>query len=160
MSDENVLAIDRNRLDDEWERQPKLYREYAMDLADARYTLELAEYDLGIEKARISEDVRTDPDRYGLSKITEPAVKAILESHKTLARLEKKVLEKKHTVRMLESMVNALDHKRTSLKYITERQLAGEIGESAFSTYSDKEKRSIRSRGRDRMRREKESDYD
>jgi hypothetical protein len=158
MSEENILAIDRNRLDDEWERQPKLYRDYAMDLADARYTLELCEHDLGLEKARISEDVRSDPSSYGLSKVTEPAIKAVLESHKTLARLEKKVLDKKHAVRILESMVNALDHKRTALKYITERQLAGEIGESPFSSYSDKEKRSIRSRGRDRMQRDKETD--
>ncbi len=74
MNYEKDIQIDQDALDVEWLEQPKLMMRYARIEAEAEREYNEAKMNLDLVKAQIDKRVRTDPDRFGIAKITETAV--------------------------------------------------------------------------------------
>lgn len=71
---EKDMWIDDTALDVECLHQPQLMMRYSRALADAKREVTRLKEQLDIVRAELDKKVRTDPDKYGLDKITESVV--------------------------------------------------------------------------------------
>lgn len=107
---------DKDALDEEWVRQPELYHSYATQLADARMKLEMRKNKLEVVKAELDKEIREDPSEYGIVKVTEGAIAAIIVVNPRYVKALEKVNDGRHAVDILTAAVNALDHKKKALE--------------------------------------------
>lgn len=117
---EHFASIDELNLDGELIRQPKLVSKYADRLADAKRELDNAKDALEVIEAELSLKIRSKPHRYHIEKITEGVVSATILLQSTRREAAHRVIEAQHKVRIYESAVNSLEHKRSSLGRLVE----------------------------------------
>ena len=65
------IHINASALDVEWLKQPMLFLAVAEEAAYAREKLDRAKESLDVARAELAGDIRSDPEPYGLSKVTE-----------------------------------------------------------------------------------------
>lgn len=118
------FQIDRFRLDDEWVKQPDLFRRYAEALAEAKSEFEGLKNDLDVTRAEVELKIREDPSAYGLEKVTEGVIKSVVEVQETVKEAESEVVQARHKVGMLEAAVGALDHRKRALSDLVSLHLA------------------------------------
>lgn len=141
----DILNINPNRLDEEWNEQPKLIFEYSCQVADARQELEEADREMKIHMAELGLRIRENPADYGLEKVTEPAVKQVLETR--LTDHYQTIAKKRHNLDVLQAMVEALQHRKHGLENTVKLFMVGYMGEPK----TDKEaKTEMESNGRKR----------
>jgi hypothetical protein len=126
----DFFNLDKHRLDSEWCEQSRLYYEHAVQLADAREhwermkaAKEVLEDELKEMDAKIALDARRNPERYGLEKVTDEALKAVVLTdvkHKKSQQLvydaQLKVIKAMHARDILESAVRALEQRCKALE--------------------------------------------
>lgn len=122
--DERDFQIDRFRLDDEWVRQPDLFRRYSETLAMAKAEHDGLKNDLDVIRAETELKIRQDPDSYGLDKVTEGVIKATVEVQPEVKQAEKDVVTARYKVGVLEAAVGALDHRKRALSDLVSLHLA------------------------------------
>lgn len=126
----SFVEIDRDRLDDEWVGQPKLFYKYARRLADARADLAEAKAELSVVEAEVDMDVRAKPDKYKLTiPLRETAIKLRVAMHVKVKDKTDAVRKLTHRVDVLEAAVKALEHRKSALE-----RLVTLHGQSYFST--------------------------
>lgn len=113
---QNDFHIDLARLEEEWVRQPSLAEEYGRQLADARQEYDLAKRRLDVAEAEAERDIRTDPVSYGISKVTEGAIKAAVILDKRVAKASTEVIQSNHSVGIAEAAKNAIEHRKKALE--------------------------------------------
>lgn len=116
----DFIAIDRHRLVDEAEEQPKRYYEYAKKLADAKLEKEREEAALDLIRAKLDLDIRSNPTEYNLEKVTEPAIKACILDQKKYKNQLEAVMQAGHLVNVLQAGVTALDHRKRMIEKIVD----------------------------------------
>ena len=131
MSDATFISIDQNALDKEWLRQPELMYDYSVQLADARSAMDLAKNKAEVVYAQLDADIRANPTQYGINKISETAIKNAIASEKAYRISQRKVLETRHELDILQAAVTALDHKKQALQNLVTLH-----GQSYFSSPS------------------------
>lgn len=112
----NLFDIDLHNLDKEWSRQPRLYFYWAGKLADARRDLEQANAKLELTKAELDSDIRSNPERFDIPKLTEPAIKNCILAHGRHIAAANHAAKMKHDVDVLSAAVVALDHRKKALE--------------------------------------------
>lgn len=110
------LKINELKLEHEWMEQPSLFMKWAELSATARFELDEAERDFELTCATIEQDIRTNPETFGLSKITENA----LLSAKIMTPQYNEALTKVNKARfnsaVLNSAVKAFDQRKDALE--------------------------------------------
>ncbi len=132
----DLFDIDPHRLPEEWVQQPRLYRQYADKLADARKELEEAKAVCEIAEADIDKMVRSTPSEFGLEKVTEASVQGAVILSQRVQRAKTKVIDARHKVGVLEAAVSTLDHRKRALEKLVDLHLAdirAEPRESKFA---------------------------
>ena len=127
MSDERtyeLFDIDRNRLDEEWFNQPKLYAETSDKLADARRDLNQREAEFDLISSELDIQIRDDPSHFGIPKMSEGAIKNCIVAQDKYQKAQKKVRIAKHRVDVLAGYCKALDHRKKALENAVELFLA------------------------------------
>jgi hypothetical protein len=124
-----VLAINKHRLDDEWERQPILFQEYLGKLSDAREEEMKCKERVKVGEAEISKAIRLKPEDFNMTKVTEGSITSAVATHPGVLNLKEKWIDSKHSLDVLESAVRALEHKKTALEQLVKLQLAGYFSE-------------------------------
>lgn len=114
------LSIDENDLIGEWQRLSPLVLEYGLWLADAYEEEDQAKLSLGVVVSSLDRRVREDPGGFGVSKATESTVPNAIVGHKEHQEASRRLIAAKHAVRALRAVMDALDHRRSSLKGIAE----------------------------------------
>ena len=76
------LSIDLNALDTEWLEQPERFFTVAEQAADAKREVERTKLALDIAEAELDNDIRTNPAKYGIAKITEGAISSAIKLSK------------------------------------------------------------------------------
>ena len=74
MNYEKDMRIDEDALDIEWLEQPTLMLKYAQHAALLRSNFDKSKEKLEFVKAKIDKDIRSNPEKYGLEKITDKVV--------------------------------------------------------------------------------------
>jgi len=149
------IQIDENSLDVEWVGQPRMYFKYASMLADAKREQDQAKVELDLVTAELDMVIRSDPDKFGIGKVTEAAIKATVLAQKEYGKAQKAVLTAKHGVDVLGAAVTALDHRKKALEGLVQLRLANYFSEprapeGAKERLGEASKENIRRRGRNR----------
>jgi sensor domain CHASE-containing protein len=74
MNYERDMNIDESALDVEWLEQSSLVMKYARHEAEAEKAKDLSKENLDLVRAKLDKDVRSNPESYGIEKITETVV--------------------------------------------------------------------------------------
>lgn len=145
---------DKNRLDEEWGKQPKLRLAYSRMWADAREDLTTANGELEVEEAELKLAIRLDPEKFGLvTKVTEDGVMSTLVLQDGYKAAKAKVRECQHAVDVLKGAMDSIDDRRTTLEnwvklwlgdYFASPGASGEARERMHEV----EKASVRRKGR------------
>jgi hypothetical protein len=128
MSEQTNLSVDRNRLADDLEALPQdvlLWRRAEGE--DATASL-VAENHLKLVEAKLSSDIRQNPVNYGITKTTEDTIKATILIQPDYIEAQAAVVAAKSKLSETRAVCDALDAKRSSLKYLTELSISGFLG--------------------------------
>ncbi len=164
-----ILHIDKHLLDEEWVNQPKLYFEYASELAQARVELEEAKAEFDVVKAETDLTIRSNPDDYDLpEKTTEVMIGKALILTDEYAEAQKVVFTAKYRVDILSGAQTALDNRKKALEnlvdlhgrnYFSSPQAKSETSKEMVEDIENEKIRSrnkkIRSRNKKKRRRRK-----
>lgn len=116
MNYEKDMYIDENALDIEFLEQPSLMARYSKMLADARLEKDLAKERLELVKAEISLDIRDNPDKYALEKVTDKAVEACVLAEDSYKDAQKEYNDANYEVNLFQGVVNAIEHRKSALE--------------------------------------------
>jgi len=113
---EKDVAIDESALDVEWLRQADLMHRYSVYAAKThRYMDEMKER-LDVVKAKLDLDIRSNPDKYGLSKVTESVVQSTILLQDEYQEMSKKYRDARYEYEIALAATRALDQKKTALE--------------------------------------------
>lgn len=126
---EDIFEIDMYELDREWVRQPKLFFNFARQLADAREQVERSKAEMDVVKAEMDQEIRNSPEDYDIGKVTEAAITAAIAMSKEMKQAQSEFIRAKHNADILQGAVNALEHRKSALE-----RLVSLHGQNYFST--------------------------
>jgi hypothetical protein len=111
------LKFDRYRLDEEYERQPELYMDWAKLYGQVRRERKWAEREVDRVKATIGLKVRRDSEELGLGKKpTEAAIKEIILTSEEVIEAQNYFFQVYELVYILEGAVKAFEQRKELLK--------------------------------------------
>lgn len=116
MNYEKDVTIDENSLDIEWIEQPKLMLKYGTTLSDGVRALEFAKEQLEVVRAELDKEIRQNPEKFEIQKITESVVQNTILLQEKYQEQNNKVIEAKHTVDMAKTAVRSMDGKKDALE--------------------------------------------
>ena len=122
--DFDTFDLDPHRLDEEWCRQPKMYHEQAVALADARKEHEQSKTERDLVAAEVDKDVRLHPSKYGLEKLTEEPIKKAVLMSKEYRKADTNVIEARHSMDIIQADLDTLDHRKKALENLVQLFLA------------------------------------
>lgn len=137
--DDTSLDIDENALDEEWVNQPKLYRQYATELADASDLYERACSNTKLVEAECYLDISENFEKFGLDKRTESGIKALIPTHEDYKEALDYEHTTKHKVDLLKGIVHSLSHRKTALEKLVDLRLADYFAEPKARTKSSRQ---------------------
>ena len=121
---ERDISIDESILDVEWIEHSSRMLTYTTLAAEARREMDLAEASLDYCRARISKEVREDPDFYGLggtgpsgrSRATEEAIKNTIILNEEYDVANREYIEKKFQWEVAIGVVKSFEHRKSALE--------------------------------------------
>ena len=122
-------SIDPTALDVEWLEQPELMRKYAVHAAEMEKLRDAAKERLDVGKARIEMEIRNDPKKFGLEKVTEGSVQSTILLQDEYRQLVQEYNNSKYEYGVAVAAVRAVDQRKTALenlvKLLTTSYFAG-----------------------------------
>lgn len=116
MNYEKDINIDPDGLDTEWLSQPHLMLKYSQHLAEQRKLLDESKQSLDVAKAEADKKIRTNPEKYGIEKITEAVVGNAILIEKGYQQAYTEYLEAKYETDMAQAAVGAFEHRKNALE--------------------------------------------
>ena len=112
----NILSIDKYDLDTETATQPDLYHHWAKIACKKRFEYDTAKLHHDVLKAKVELEIRKNPEKFGLSKVTEDTVKAAMAVDKRLIDSYENVLTLKKEASELDCLTEALQQRKKSIE--------------------------------------------
>jgi len=122
------VAIDPEALDVEWVRQAETFMRWGKLAADARRRADAVKEELDVLEAKLGLAIRSDPAKYGLEKVTEASVQAVMLTDSTRMTLSQELADARYKLDILTTAVRALDQKKAALENLVRLQ-----GQSYFA---------------------------
>lgn len=122
------LSIDKSKLDQQLEQIPTDILVWSRRASEDIEAVQRAEAALKLTEARLSIDIRQNPVNYGFAKTTEELVKALILTQQVYIDATNAVIDAKKESAASRAVVDALEMKRSSLKYLAELTVAGYLG--------------------------------
>ena len=116
MDYEKDISIDESGLDIEWLDQPSLMFKYAKNAAQMKKELDQAAERINVIKAEIDFKVRKDPDKFGVAKITNDAIFAVVQKQEAYEEAVEEHLEAKYEYDIAKAAVSAVDQRKSALE--------------------------------------------
>lgn len=116
MNYEKDITIDEAALDVEWLEQPRLMMQYARHAAQMKMDMDYAKEQLDLVQAELDKAIRTDPEKYGLEKITESAVRNTILTQKMYKDSNSAYLDAKFEYDVAMGAVRAFDQRKSALE--------------------------------------------
>ncbi len=118
------IEVDENALDTEWVRHPRLYHQYCVKLADAKWRQDQAKAELELVEAELDKMIRKNPGDFGLEKVTEKSIEKCIPTEEEYLEKYQELINAKHTTQVLQAAVNALETKKSALENLVKLRLA------------------------------------
>lgn len=116
MNYENDITIDESSLDVEWLEQPQLMIRYAIKAAEARLERDLAKERLDVVKAELDKEIRMNPEKFEIAKVTETAIQAAILTNSRYKEASEQYIQLRYEAEVLQSAVNAIEHRKSALE--------------------------------------------
>ena len=116
MDFEKDINIDEQALDVEWLEQPRITLQYAKWVADMERKKDRAKERVEVVKAELDKDIRSNPNKYGLAKITEGAVQNTIILQPEYREAQEAYIEAKHESDIAKAAMRAVDTKKATLE--------------------------------------------
>ena len=113
---EEDCKIDETALDVEWLEQPSLMVKYCREEAKAKKEVDLAKEEMDLIRAELDKDIRTNPEEFGISKITESVVSNIILAHEKYFTAQHAFFDAKFEADITRGMVRTMEHRKTALE--------------------------------------------
>jgi hypothetical protein len=113
---EKDVTIDPDALDVEWLGQPGLIFKYSKKSAEAQIILSNAKESLELCKATLDRKIRTNPEKFGIEKITETVVANTIIAQSDYAEANKEYQEAQFEVNIIRGVMDALNNKKSALE--------------------------------------------
>jgi len=110
------VSIDQSALDVEWLDQPILMKRYGERAAKARLELDQAKDQLDFVKAKLEGQMRSDPDKFALPKVTDAVIKAALLIYSDCIEAQDDYNKAKYDAEIARVAVAAIDQKKSALE--------------------------------------------
>ena len=110
------VSIDPDSLDTEWLAQPRLMIKYSQLSAQARAQYETAKTNLDIVKAELDKEIRKDPEKFEVYKITEGAIFSAIIIHSKYKEAMDALQTAQYEMNIAISAVSSIDSKKTALE--------------------------------------------
>ena len=161
MSDKirKVVDIDEYQLDKECVNLPTDILKYSSILAKKKRNYDSAKSNLENVEAKLQMEIREDPSKFGLDKVTENAIKSALVLNEDYKKAKEQVLQAKYEMDVSQAVVNALEAKKKSLAMLVDLYLVGYFSEMKADPVSKQAveeviKNKVRKRTQVRVKRE------
>ena len=122
------LGVDRNNLDKELENIPNEILAWSRQAIVDLEASQRAENGLKLVEAQLSIAIRQKPLDFGMAKVTEETVKALITVQQIYIDAQNAVIAAKSQLAASRAVVDALEVKRSTLKYLAELTIAGYLG--------------------------------
>ena len=133
----DFLKVDLDRLPEEWNAQPELFRQHGRDWADAKRDAARAKAHKELLYAEIGEELRkSPPEEHGLVKWTEDGIKTMILTDARYKKAVGKQIDADHREDILKIDLEALRQRRDELSDQTQMALS--------SMFSDRPPRAAR----------------
>jgi hypothetical protein len=116
MNYEEDIRIDETALDVEWLEQASLFMRYARNAAEARRALDVSKERLDVIRASLDKEVRSNPEKFGIEKITETAVSNTIISIPAFQGANEGFLNAKFEADLAQAAVNAFNQRKDALE--------------------------------------------
>jgi hypothetical protein len=115
------LIIDSSKLDEEWERQPILFMQYADSLADAEKKRNEVSDELDYLKSKIDLSIRSGqyPDAEGL-KLTEKLIESLVSNDSEIVKKKEELNKAKYEYLVLKGAVEAFSQRKKALEKLVD----------------------------------------
>jgi hypothetical protein len=121
---EKDVSIDPNALDVEILDQARWMLRYCKHAENAKKEMDWAKERLDVKRAELDKDVRTNPDKYDIGKITESAINNAIVLHPDYQALSSAYIEAKYEAGMASAAVRAFDQRKTALENLVKLHAA------------------------------------
>lgn len=109
-------SIDELALDKEWLKQPKIAALWAKRHADAKRELAEAKRQRDVTIAEVKKQVRANPKKFGLEKLTDDGIKSAVDLSRDVALAESEIIEAQHLVDVIAGALFAIEDRRRALQ--------------------------------------------
>ncbi len=116
MDYEEDLAIDGSILDVECVDQPMLVIKYARLAADAEKIVDNAKEKLDLVKAELDSQIRSNPEKFGLDKLTETIVANTILTQQRYKNAMSAFIDAKYDAKIISGATRAVDHRKSMLE--------------------------------------------
>ncbi len=126
------VSVDRLKLPEQLEQLPTDILIWSRVVAEGAEAVQRAENALKLTEAQLSIDIRQNPINYGFTKTTEDLIKSCVQMQQSYVDAQNAVLVAKTELAQSRAVLDALECKRSSLKYISELTVAGYLGSTTI----------------------------
>lgn len=113
---EKDTSIDESALDTEWLQQASLTFKYCQLEADARKAVDDTKAQLDIVEAELDKEIRNNPEKFGLPKITESAIKSAILVNENHINAKDEYSQAQYELNMAQAAVRAIYAKKDALE--------------------------------------------
>lgn len=110
------IEIDPTALDVEWIEQPTLAFRYAKLSAEMKQIMDLAKEELDLVKADLDQAIRSDPQGFGVAKITESVVSNAILTQDEYKEANNRYIEARYDFNIANAAVEAINQKKNALE--------------------------------------------
>ena len=116
MNYEKDITIDETGLDIECLNQAALFMKYSINSAEAAMARDLAKDGLDLVRAQIDKEIRSTPERFYITKITETVVSNCIIEQPDYEKANKAYLQARYEADVAQGAVRAFDQKKSMLE--------------------------------------------
>ena len=116
----SVVEISETELDKECIKLPSDFLFYAGLAADCRRDVQELKAKMDVVEADLSKKIRDEPAVYGIEKVTESAINAVILTRKEYKQAQSELFAKQHDLDIAQAVVFAMEHKKRALTMLVE----------------------------------------
>ena len=122
------IRIDKYNLDEECSLQPLRFADIALEYEEA--CKERDNLKLKLEELKAKKDllIRSKPESFGVTKVTEAVIQSVINADSEVLALEKKYLESKYEANRLGAYREAFQQRKSMIKELGELWIADYYG--------------------------------
>lgn len=134
-----LMTVDFHKLDEGWSNLPEEVHFWnRKQVVFETFNRNLKSY-LETERSIYDSYIREYPSNFGISKVTEGAVTAAVNSHPDVIKINKVIQKVDHQLRMIKALCTGLDTKRQAFDGLTKLFAAGWFANKPMSPEPSKE---------------------